>query len=75
MQNDTNIVKEMLQGSSLNPDQDLKKICTRVLYMGDDGKEAVITGFNVTSQFKCDRIGDGKEWSFDCQHQSGKDGN
>ncbi|ODM94469.1 hypothetical protein Ocin01_12215 [Orchesella cincta] len=73
MQNDTNIVKEMLQGSSLNPDQDLKKICIRVRY-SEEGKEASVVGYhNMTSQFKCSPTGNGKEWSFDCQHQSGKE--
>ncbi|CAL8069147.1 unnamed protein product [Orchesella dallaii] len=73
MQNDTNLVKEMLQGSSLNPDQDLKKICIRVRY-SDEGKDASIVGYhNMTSQFKCSTVGNGKEWSFDCQHQSGKE--
>lgn len=76
MRNDTNVVKEMLQGTSLNPDQDLKKVCLRMQF-SDEGKQATISGFNnVTSEFKCSKIGDGKDWSFDCEHQheNGKEG-
>ncbi|CAL8114898.1 unnamed protein product [Orchesella dallaii] len=73
MQNDTNLVKEIIQGSSLNLDQDLKKLCIRVRY-SDEGKDASIVEYhNMTYQFKCSSAGNGKEWSFDCQYHSGKE--
>lgn len=58
-------MKVILYGSSLNPDEDLPKLCPR---LGFNETHASISGVNGTSaNYKCEMT-EGKKWVKDCKY-------
>ncbi|OXA61279.1 hypothetical protein Fcan01_02537 [Folsomia candida] len=67
--NDTSIVKQILYESSLNPDEDLTKLCHRIQFKNES---VTISGVNGTvATFSCSKLDD-KKWIWDCKHDGNK---